>query len=66
MLSDYQDKLKCIITGDETWIYTYDSETTDQSSKYRGKGETRPKQAHQSRSKIKVMMTVRFSWCGAL
>ena len=28
MLSDYQDKLKCIITGDETCIYAYDSETT--------------------------------------
>jgi len=30
MLSDYQDKLKCMITGDETWIYAYDLETTDQ------------------------------------
>ena len=28
MLSDCQDKLKCIITGDETWIYAYDPETT--------------------------------------
>ena len=67
MLSDYQDKLKCIITGDETWIYDYDPETTDQSSEYRAKGETRPKRARQSRSKINVMMTVffRFSWCGA-
>ena len=29
MLSDYQDKLKCTITGDETWIYAYDPETTN-------------------------------------
>ena len=26
-----------LITGDETWIYAYDPETTDQSSKYRAK-----------------------------
>ncbi|XP_020299081.1 putative uncharacterized protein FLJ37770, partial [Pseudomyrmex gracilis] len=37
MLSDYIDKTKCIITGDENWIYAYDPETTDQSSKYRAK-----------------------------
>ena len=60
MLSEYQDKLKCIITGDETWIYAYDQETTDHSSEYRAKGEARPKRARQSRSKFKVMMTVFF------
>ena len=37
MLSEYQDKLKCIIMADETWIYAYDTETTDQSSEYRAK-----------------------------
>jgi len=30
MVSDYQDKLKCMITEYETWIYAYDTETTDQ------------------------------------
>ena len=49
MLSDYQDKLKCIITGEETWDYAYDLEITDQSSEYRTKGETRPKRSRQSR-----------------
>ncbi|XP_039304403.1 protein GVQW3-like [Solenopsis invicta] len=39
MLSDYIDKTKRIITGDETWIYAYDPETTDQSSEYRAKEE---------------------------
>ena len=43
ILSGYIDKTKCIITGDETWIYAYDPETTDQSSEYRAKGEPRPK-----------------------
>ena len=55
MLSDYRDKLKYIITGDETWIYAYDPETTDKSSEYCAKDEDRPKRARQSRSKIKVM-----------
>ena len=35
MLSDYQDNLKWIITGDETWIYAY-----DQSSEYREKARS--------------------------
>ena len=62
MLSDYQDKLKCIITG----IYAYDPETIDQSSEYRAKGGARSKRAHQSRSKIKFMMTVFFDFRGTL
>ena len=66
MLSDYQDKLKCMITGDETWIYTYDPETTDQSSEYRVRGEPRPKKRRQSRSKIKVMLTVFFDYRGVV
>ena len=39
MLSDY----KQIITGDESWIYAYDPEITDQSSEYRLKGEAKRK-----------------------
>ena len=60
MLSDYQ--LKCIITGDDAWDYAHDPETTDQSSEYRSKGEARPKRALQSRSKIKLTMTVFFDF----
>ena len=66
MLSDYQNKFKCIIAGDETWIYAYDPETIDQSSEYRAKGEVRPKRARQSRSKIKIMMTVFFDFRGVV
>ena len=33
--SDYQCVCKQIITDDESWIYAYDPETTDQSSEYR-------------------------------
>ena len=38
---------KQIITGDESWIYAYDPETTDQSSEYRLKGEAKPKRSRQ-------------------
>ncbi|XP_018578984.1 putative uncharacterized protein FLJ37770 [Anoplophora glabripennis] len=43
IISDYQDIMKPIITGDNIWIYAYDPETADQSSEYRAKGEPRPK-----------------------
>lgn len=66
MLSDYQVNMKCMITGDEVWIYAYDPETTDQSSEYRTKGEARPKKSRQSRSKIKVMLTVFFDYRGVV
>ncbi|CAK1596022.1 unnamed protein product [Parnassius mnemosyne] len=42
MLSDYQDVMKRIITGDESWIYAYDPETGDQSAENRAKGEPKP------------------------
>lgn len=32
--------MKWTITEDETWICTYDPETSDQPSKYRPKGES--------------------------
>ncbi|XP_011631491.1 histone-lysine N-methyltransferase SETMAR-like [Pogonomyrmex barbatus] len=66
MISDYQGKMKRMITGDETWIYAYDPETTDQSSEYRAKGEARPKRSCQSRSKIKVLLTVFFDYHGVV
>lgn len=66
MISDYETVMKRIITGDETWIYAYDPETTDQSSEYRAKGERRPKKSRQSRSKIKVMLTVFFDCRGVV
>ena len=48
MLSEYQDKMECIKTGDETWIYAYDPETTDQSSEYRAESRPREKIAPES------------------
>ena len=66
MLSDYSASIQRIITGDETWVYAYDVETADQSSKYRAKGEARPKREQQSKSKIKVLLTVFFDYRGVV
>ena len=52
--------LKNVITGDETWVYGYDVETKMQSSQCMGKSSPRPKKARQSRSNVKVMLTVFF------
>ncbi|UYV77117.1 hypothetical protein LAZ67_14003350 [Cordylochernes scorpioides] len=52
--------LKRVITGDETWIYGFDSETTQQALEWRFKNEPRPKKARKAPSKVKVMLTVFF------
>ena len=66
MLSDYQGIYKQIITGDESWIYAYDPETTVQSNEYHLKGEAKPKRPLQSRSKIKMILTVFFNYRGVV
>lgn len=58
--------MKCIITGDETWVYEYNMQTSQQSSEYRFKNEPKPKKPRQSRSKIKVMLTVFFTYRGVV
>lgn len=50
MLSNYQDVMKHIISGNESWIYGYEPETDDQWVEYHGKGE--PKNLRQSRLKL--------------
>ena len=52
--------LGSVITGDETWVYGYDPETRVQSSQWKSPSYPRAKKARQSRSNIKVMMTVFF------
>lgn len=58
--------MKRIITGDETWIYAYDTETAQQSNECSAKGESRPKRPHQSQSKIKVMLIIFFDYRGVV
>ena len=56
----YENFLRNVITGDETWVYGYDVETKVQSSQWVGKSSPRPKKARQSRSNVKVMLIVFF------
>ncbi|UYV68245.1 hypothetical protein LAZ67_5003594 [Cordylochernes scorpioides] len=62
--TDDPELLKRVIPGDETWIYGFDSETTQQASEWRFKNEPRPKKARKTPSKVKVMLTVFFDYQG--
>ncbi|UYV65928.1 hypothetical protein LAZ67_3005902 [Cordylochernes scorpioides] len=62
--TDFSELLKRVITGDETWIYGFNSETTQQASEWRFKNEPRPKKARKAPSKVKVMLTVFFDYQG--
>ncbi|UYV63484.1 hypothetical protein LAZ67_2004229 [Cordylochernes scorpioides] len=62
--TDDPELLKRVITGDEIWIYGFDSETTQQASEWRFKNEPRPKKARKAPSKVKVMLTVFFDYQG--
>ncbi|UYV63523.1 hypothetical protein LAZ67_2004493 [Cordylochernes scorpioides] len=62
--TDDPELLKRVITGDETWIYGFDSETTQQALEWRFKNEPRPKKARKAPSKVKVMLTVFFDYKG--
>lgn len=55
-----------IITGDETWVYEFDMQTSQQASKWRTEFESKPKKPRQSRSKIKVMLIVFFDIRGVV
>ena len=50
--------IKRIITGDETWIYEYDTYSRNQASEWRSPNEPRPKKPRRFQSKKKVMLTV--------
>lgn len=66
MLSLGQNVIEGIITGDETWVYEYDIETNQRSSEWRFSDESKPKKPRQSRSKIKVLLTVFFDCRGVV
>lgn len=58
--------IRRIITGDETWVYEYDMETSQQSSEWRFENEPKPKKPRRSRSKVKVMLVVFFDCRGVV
>jgi hypothetical protein len=53
-----------VITGDEMWVYGYDPETKVQSSQWKRCSSPRPKKAQQVQSKVKVLLTFFFDYCG--
>ena len=55
--SDDPDLLKKVITGEGSWLYSYNRA---QSSQWKRSEELRPKKEHQVRSNVKVLLTVFF------
>ena len=69
MLNDVNDDpnlLKKVITGNESWVYSYDVETKAQSSQWKHTESPRPKKARQVRSNVKVLLTVLFNYHGVV
>lgn len=60
MLSQCELFLKRIIIVDETWVHSFDTEKTQQSSEQCLKVEARLKRPSQKSSKIKTKLTVFF------
>ena len=52
--------LERLITGDESWIYSYDPETKAQSWQWKSPTSPRPKKARMSRSATKAMIVTLF------
>ena len=60
MVSDDENVLKKVITGDESWVYGYDPETKQQTSQWKRPDEPRLKKARQSQSHVKSMLIIFF------
>lgn len=58
--------MKRINTGDDSWAYEFDMQTSQQSSKWCARNEPTPKKPRQIRSKIKVLLTVFFEYRGVV
>ena len=50
--------IKRIITGDETCVYEYDTQSRHQASEWKASNEPRPKKPRRFQSKKKAMLTV--------
>lgn len=55
-----------VITGDESWCYSYDPETKQQSSQWKTSSSPRPKKARQVKSNIKAMLICFFDVRGVV
>ena len=61
-----QDFLSRIVTGDETWVYSWDPELKRQSAQWRNQGFPRPEKAQRKQGAMKVMHIVFFDAAGVL
>ena len=56
--------LDALVIRDESWIYSYDPETKRQSSQWKHPGSPKPKNARQSKSTYKILMSTFFDSTG--
>ena len=59
---DDPDLLKKVITGDESWVYDYGTETKDQLSLWERSEERKSRKACQIQSNVKVLLAVFFDF----
>jgi hypothetical protein len=52
--------LSRVITGDESWIHSYDPETKQQSSQWKSPNSPRPKKRRLVKSRVKCMLFIFF------
>jgi hypothetical protein len=58
--------LSSVIAGNENWIYGYDPETKQQSSKCKSPNSPRPKEARQLKGKVNSVLIVFFDIKGTV
>ncbi|KAK3796147.1 hypothetical protein RRG08_018148 [Elysia crispata] len=63
---EQNDFLGRIITGDETWVYSWDPETKRQSAEWRGFDEPRPEKVRRKQGALKVMHMIFFDMNGVI
>ena len=55
-----------LLTGDETWVYSWDPELKQQSAQWHNQGSPRPEKAWRKQGAMKVMHIVFFDEAGVL
>ena len=61
-----QEFISRIVTGDETWVYSWDAELKSQSAEWKDKGSPRPEKARRKQGCLKVMYMICFDCQGLL
>ncbi|KAK3715190.1 hypothetical protein RRG08_040039, partial [Elysia crispata] len=64
--TEQNDFLGRIITGDETWVYSWDPETKRQSGEWRDSDEPRPEKVRRKQGALKVMHMIFFDMNGVI